>query len=255
LIIDEVLAVGDLAFQRKCFDRMEELIKRQGKTVLLVSHNLRQVERLCGRVLCLNQGKIVMEGKTRDVCNYFYEENDKKIISQILKKGRWESSKEIELISCEMQDVYGNKIDIIESGSDAVFSIKYKCLKPIKNLTIVFGIHTTDFVFVGSKTSGQKDIPRELFPGIYESKIKINNIPLSVGSYSVRIAFDIGDPIRNAFYADNVMHFKVKHKNLAKGDIDNEGIILLDAEWIDFKQGKIKEISINSTDEREMVYI
>jgi hypothetical protein len=51
------------------------------------------------------------------------------------------------------------------------------------------------------------------------------------------------------------MHFKVKHKNLAKGDIDNEGIILLDAEGIDFKQGKIKEISINSTDEREMVYI
>jgi hypothetical protein len=44
-------------------------------------------------------------------------------------------------------------------------------LKPIKNLTIVFGIHTTDFVSVGSKTSGQKDIPRELFPGIYESKI------------------------------------------------------------------------------------
>ena len=42
LIVDEVLAVGDLAFQRKCFDRMEDMIKRQGKTVLLVSHNIRQ---------------------------------------------------------------------------------------------------------------------------------------------------------------------------------------------------------------------
>src|SRR5579862_554936 len=47
LIVDEVLAVGDLAFQRKCFDRMEDMIKRQGKTVILVSHNTRQVERLC----------------------------------------------------------------------------------------------------------------------------------------------------------------------------------------------------------------
>ena len=46
LIIDEVLAVGDLAFQRKCFSRMEDLIRRRGNTVLLVSHNLRQVERL-----------------------------------------------------------------------------------------------------------------------------------------------------------------------------------------------------------------
>src|ERR1043166_2043748 len=56
LIVDEVLAVGDLAFQRKCFDRMEKIIKRQKKTVLLVSHNVRQVERLCSRVILLDRG-------------------------------------------------------------------------------------------------------------------------------------------------------------------------------------------------------
>src|SRR3954463_4101536 len=54
LIVDEVLAVGDLAFQRKCFNRMEDLIKRQNKTVLLVSHNLRQVQRICTRALLLD---------------------------------------------------------------------------------------------------------------------------------------------------------------------------------------------------------
>ncbi len=55
LIVDEVLAVGDLAFQRKCFDRMESMIKRQGKTVLLLSHNIRQVQRLCSRALLIHQ--------------------------------------------------------------------------------------------------------------------------------------------------------------------------------------------------------
>ena len=59
LIIDEVLAVGDLAFQRKCFDRMETLINKQGKTVLLVSHNIRQVTRMCSRVILLNGGKLI----------------------------------------------------------------------------------------------------------------------------------------------------------------------------------------------------
>ncbi len=53
LIVDEVLAVGDLAFQRKCFDRMEDMIKRQKKTVLLVSHNMRQIERFALASSCL----------------------------------------------------------------------------------------------------------------------------------------------------------------------------------------------------------
>src|SRR6266404_6238030 len=72
LIVDEVLAVGDLAFQRKCFDRMEDMIRRQGKTVLLVSHNIRQVERLCTRAILLDHGAVVTDGNTAETCNVFY---------------------------------------------------------------------------------------------------------------------------------------------------------------------------------------
>jgi len=67
LIVDEVLAVGDLAFQRKCFDRMEDMIKRQGKTVILVSHNVRQVERLCSRVILLDRGVVINDGHPTEV--------------------------------------------------------------------------------------------------------------------------------------------------------------------------------------------
>src|SRR6266550_1493123 len=79
LIVDEVLAVGDLAFQRKCFDRMEDMIKRQGKTVLLVSHNTRQIERLCTRVILMDHGRIVADGSPSTVCDIFYERSDAKI--------------------------------------------------------------------------------------------------------------------------------------------------------------------------------
>ena len=61
LIVDEVLAVGDLAFQRKCFERMERLIKYEGRTVLLVSHNIRQVERISNRVIMLDHGRVFAE--------------------------------------------------------------------------------------------------------------------------------------------------------------------------------------------------
>src|SRR5205085_2887023 len=71
LIVDEVLAVGDLAFQRKCFDRMEDMIKRQGKTVLLVSHNTRQIERLCSRVILMDHGRVVADDSPGKVCDLF----------------------------------------------------------------------------------------------------------------------------------------------------------------------------------------
>ena len=66
LLLDEVLAVGDLAFQARCMDRIEE-IRRAGRTILLVSHDLAAVERLCDRVLLLTSGEMAGEGSPRDM--------------------------------------------------------------------------------------------------------------------------------------------------------------------------------------------
>jgi ABC-type polysaccharide/polyol phosphate transport system ATPase subunit len=66
LLLDEVLAVGDFAFQRKCLARVDQL-KREGKTIVFISHDLAAVERLCDRVLLVSRGQIAREGKPRDV--------------------------------------------------------------------------------------------------------------------------------------------------------------------------------------------
>ncbi len=231
LIIDEVLAVGDLAFQRKCFDRMEDLIKRQGKTVLIVSHNLRQIERLCNRVICLSKGQIVLDGMAKEACNYFYSENNKKILTHLAANRRWDSSNDIDLINCELEKQTDSKENTIEHLSSPTFKINIKCHKKITNLTVVFGIHTTDFVSVGTRITRPGFLPESIEPGIYQVKLSINKLPLSPGAYGVRISLDIGDPQRNAFYADNVLHFQVEHSTVTQIDIENEGIMLLDASW------------------------
>jgi ABC-type polysaccharide/polyol phosphate transport system ATPase subunit len=64
LIVDEVLAVGDAEFQRKCLGRMDELRTQKGRTVFLVSHNLEMIESLCTRCMLLDEGRIVFDGKT-----------------------------------------------------------------------------------------------------------------------------------------------------------------------------------------------
>ena len=80
-----MLAVGDMAFQRKCFDRMERLIKGMGKTVLLVSHNIRQVERISTRAMLLSGGRIAAMGDTEQVCNLFFEQSDEKILADAVQ--------------------------------------------------------------------------------------------------------------------------------------------------------------------------
>ena len=66
LLLDEVLAVGDAAFQAKCLDRIHEL-HRQGRTIVFISHDLASVERLCGRVLLLSHGRVIASGPAREV--------------------------------------------------------------------------------------------------------------------------------------------------------------------------------------------
>jgi ABC-type polysaccharide/polyol phosphate transport system ATPase subunit len=71
LLLDEVLAVGDVAFQARCFERIEAL-RREGKTVLLVSHDLAAVERVCSRALLLRAGRIVLEGDPSEVIEAYH---------------------------------------------------------------------------------------------------------------------------------------------------------------------------------------
>ncbi|MBO5295141.1 MAG: ABC transporter ATP-binding protein [Clostridia bacterium] len=74
LIVDEILAVGDAAFQEKSYARMTELMSH-GTTVLLVSHNIEQIRRLCDRVIWLDHGKIVAIGDTQTVCDQYAQSN------------------------------------------------------------------------------------------------------------------------------------------------------------------------------------
>ncbi len=70
LIVDEILAVGDAAFQEKSYARMTELMSH-GTTVLLVSHNIDQIRRLCDRVIWLDHGRVVDEGDTNRICDLY----------------------------------------------------------------------------------------------------------------------------------------------------------------------------------------
>lgn len=75
LIVDEVLAVGDMDFQKKCLGKMEEVSKSQGKTILLVSHNMTAVKSLCNRSIWIDKGTLKADGKTDEIVSSYLKQN------------------------------------------------------------------------------------------------------------------------------------------------------------------------------------
>ena len=230
LIVDEVLAVGDLAFQRKCFDRMEDMIKRQGKTVLLVSHNIRQIQRLCNRVILLDHGRINMEGEPQVVCDGFYEQNDKKIKANIEKaKTHTIGSGEVELLELYFLDHANRKVDSLSYNENCSIHFKINVLEKLEDVTFGFGFHTTDFLYLTTHNSEEQLGISQLSPGYHEITCNVNRLPLLPGIYSVRFGITAGQAARTIFYGESLKHFQV----VANIPITiRDGFFALDADWM-----------------------
>lgn len=86
LIMDEVLAVGDMKFQQKCMEKMQEVSDREGRTILYVSHNMNTIRQLCERCIVLREGEIVFDGEVEDAISIYLGNDQRKSESDILIK-------------------------------------------------------------------------------------------------------------------------------------------------------------------------
>jgi ABC-type polysaccharide/polyol phosphate transport system ATPase subunit len=236
LIVDEVLAVGDLAFQRKCFDRMEDMIKRQGKTVILVSHNIRQVERLCSRALLLDQGKMLADGKPTEVCNLYYEKSEEKIraaIRQPQKVGKknLKSSGDVELLHITLLDHAGRSTDRVKHHEDVTVAIAYRSRGELPQANFWVGIHTTDFFYLATQSSEEHLARPDIAPGTFAVRCKLKRLPLLPGIYSLRVGLQVGEFRTPLLHAENVFQFRVDAEDISRAQALDLGFIALNAEW------------------------
>jgi len=235
LIVDEVLAVGDLAFQRKCFDRMEQLIRRDGRTVLLVSHNIRQVVRISKRTLMLDHGQLIADGPANEVADLFYTHSDKKIAAFAKKDAqRRESIKYLkdgfDLRSVEVLDDNGEPTNLIPYKSSFSLKICFEATSELRHPVFAIGVDTTDLLHLAVRRSDQ-DIEMELLlPGKYELVCRVRDFPLLPSVYSLRLGVIDGEFGNERFYGENLAHFHVVADNL-RVDYHGECFVQLDASW------------------------
>ena len=196
LIIDEVLAVGDTAFQKKCLKRMEGVAKG-GRTVLFVSHNMSAISSLCSRAILLRQGKVAAQGPASQVVNE-YLSTEGGSSSQI--SWSFEDAPGSELMKFKSIKALNKQGEVslnIEINEPCDIEIEFWCLKKTKitpslHLYNQFGVLLFYTMNLHDKNWGRK----EYEPGLYKGSCRMPANLFNEGTYYVNayLSRDIGQP-------------------------------------------------------------
>ena len=210
---------------------MEDLIKRDKRTVLLVSHNIRQVERLCSRVILLEHGRKITDGNPTDVCNQFFELNNAKIRLNSKRTGTRDlrETPDIRFRVIETCDGDGRVVDRVECLKPVSFRCQFEVLEPLKRVCFLVGVHTTDFFYLTANNTVEREV--DFAPGLKTIELKLKSLSLLPGVYCLRVW--IGTPEgRESFYGEGLGTFEVFSDDHLLTRQQQMGLVHLDGSWI-----------------------
>ena len=187
LIVDEVLAVGDAQFQKKCLGKMED-VGKEGRTVLFVSHQMAAIQRLCSSVIVLGNGQTKFVGDTRTAVDYYLQDLDTEASSANLLTMKRSGSGHLRLKSFSLENDRGDSVIAAESGESIVLVFGYIAAADSvqKNVSIGFSLHNTNgdtlVVFYSDYMGVTFDVSES---GCI--KCLVRDFPFSIGRYYVGV--------------------------------------------------------------------
>lgn len=221
LLIDEILSVGDANFQKKCFDKIESF-KYSGATIVIVTHDLGTVEKICDRVVWLDKGEIVAQGEPDRIVNLYQQHMNQKFVeqrqaefiqdtipeektentntnSEIESKGvqfsediRW-GSKEVEITEARIVNHKGESTNILMGEESISIEIDYVIHKTQKEYIFGVGIYTTENMLVFGNNTRMDSIKLVDVNPTGTVRFVISSCELLSGKYKLNVAVVDGD--------------------------------------------------------------
>lgn len=145
MIVDEVLAVGDAEFQKKCLGKMNDASKKDGKTVLFVSHNMAAIQELCSKAMLMHQGAVIDFGKVQNIITSYLNAYSNKEFNNDLSLVQTRSGNGvIRFTSYHFENDQGQRIESLIAGENINFCFNFKVHEPQKIDTLHFSIRVSD---------------------------------------------------------------------------------------------------------------
>jgi lipopolysaccharide transport system ATP-binding protein len=191
LIVDEALSVGDAWFQHKSFERVRQF-RREGTTLLLVSHDKQAIQSVCDRALLLDGGRLAREGRPEEIMDYYNamiaeRENDGNVRQLADGEGRTQTvsgTGEATVADIALLDAGGNRVEVVDVGDNVTLEVKVAAHAPIPRMVLgymikdrlgqpMYGTNThlkelpLDGVTAGEQITYRFSFPINLGPGTY----------------------------------------------------------------------------------------
>lgn len=183
LLVDEVLAVGDLAFQAKCFERMAE-IRQRGTTMVVVSHNMNAIRSLCDRALLLDSGRVLVDGAASEAIARYFEIIATSVLPQPTAQGSSAEPARVAVVrSVELRNHRGEPARTFSSGEVAEVAIVVEYLADVAEPTIGVSLSSAGGVHVYADHLGEGLTPR-LAGEVVDYRVRLP-LPLASGAYSL----------------------------------------------------------------------
>jgi ABC-2 type transport system ATP-binding protein/lipopolysaccharide transport system ATP-binding protein len=237
LIVDEIVAVGDEEFQRRCLDYRHDLRKR-GTTIVVVSHSLPMIQQLCDRVAWLDHGKLVADGPAQEVCEQYLDavnaaeekylqETGAKPVTADDESTTREGSGEVRVTAVSTVDDAGAPRSLAANGEPVTFKIEYEVNEPVDGPIFFIDFYTENGLHLAGPDSwrGGLRLGKVSGPGVLE--MRLPRLPLLPGVYSVSAAVASAQLDQVYDRAPDDCRLRVRQK----GPYTAPGIITLDGEW------------------------
>ncbi|MBF0625676.1 MAG: ABC transporter ATP-binding protein [Magnetococcales bacterium] len=213
LIVDEVLAVGDADFQAKCLGKMEDVSQKSGRTILFVSHNMAAVQRLCPQAILLEQGRVVMEGKTPQVISQYLDS-----AKVAMRLTRWEpdycpATSQVRLYSIAVRDIAGRLDSLLSTLNEIRIEIDYALLQDIPELRVAIQLIDADAIVLFSSSDCLDKTGRKMRrAGRYRSICRIPPGLMTVGRYVVQVFIEV--PLGDVLIGKQEVQFEINELGL-----------------------------------------
>jgi lipopolysaccharide transport system ATP-binding protein len=213
LIVDEVLAVGDAEFQKKCLGKMGEVSKGEGRTVLFVSHNMAAVQSLCGKGIVLKDGSLNFSGSSVEAVSAYQKTG----ISSGIVNSTWDEENapgdhRAKILSASAKPTIG---DVINFGSGITLTFVVKSFIDRSLLDLSFDLKNQEEVLMFHHGNNISDL-ETLSKGVYKMEIKIPPFLLNEGNYHINSWLGLAATELLGNIKENAISF-----NLSSSDIDH----------------------------------
>jgi ABC-type polysaccharide/polyol phosphate transport system ATPase subunit len=208
LLIDEVLAVGDAEFQQKCTDKITEF-KRDGRTIVIVSHSMSSVQNLCDQVALLEHGNLVTVGTPVEVIDEYLSDVFHDRVFDPEGGTRWGSG-EIRIDRFELLDSTGKPVEHLHTGDAVTFRLHCRADQPVRRPLFGVAIHTIDGMYVAGPNTRDAGVFLDDVVGEQVLDLRIDHLMLVPGSYDVTAAIHDETGTHPYDFRNKVMRFDVE---------------------------------------------